>query len=399
MKRRFGLTTAGAAAMAAMFAAAFVAEAALAQAAEFVGSKACMRCHKEEHQSWQKTLHSKMVLPMKEGLLKDAGDAWEKDAKGTPGPTKGNVTGAAAKMDDVVFVVGTNWKQRYLIKDPTTGGHQFMDKQWNRMTKAWEGYGQKNTWETQCTTCHTTGFRLTAYDASNPKAQKWEYAEANIGCEACHGPGSVHAKSKKKADIYTFAGKSRAEQSKVCGYCHIRLENDQFKTAQGAASEYLPHPTVGQSYKAGEDWTKWYPDHVAIPVVNPKYPADKEWEAGDLKGLFKLDEQSKKTGIYDAAKHHQQYQEYLQSTHYKKDVASCSDCHSSHSSKDKPAKVAADTCKSAGCHDASFTVEKYMPGTGQTAAGLFVRTHTFNKDQARPKTLTATGTPEFFYKK
>lgn len=369
-----------------------------AQAAEFIGSQKCMRCHKDEHASWQKSLHAKMVLPAKEGMLKDAAEAWAKDSKGTVGPTKGNVTGEAAKMDDVVYIVGTNWKQRYLVKDPTTGGHQFMDKQWNRMTKQWEGYGQKNTWETQCATCHTTGYKLTAYDAANPKAQKWAYAEPNIGCEACHGPGEKHAKSKKAADIFTFTGKSKAEQTKVCGYCHIRLENEQFKTAQGNPSEHFPAPKVGDSYLPGDDWTKWYTDHVVIPVVNPKFGPDREYE-GDLKGMFKTDEQSKKSGIYDAGKHHQQYQEYIQSSHFKKDVTSCSDCHSSHAAEGKAMIVPANTCAKSGCHDASYTVEKYMPGTGQTATGLFVRTHTFNKDQARPKALTATGEPEFLNKK
>lgn len=51
--------------------------------------------------------------------------------------------------------------------------------------------------------------------------------------------------------------------------------------------------------------------------------------------------------------------------------------------------VATDTCK--GCHGASYTVEKCMSGTGSTAAGLFIRTHTFNKNQARPKAQMATG--------
>jgi hypothetical protein len=32
------------------------------------------------------------------------------------------------------------------------------------------------------------------------------------------------------------------------------------------------------------------------------------------------------------------------------------------------------------CHDASFTVEKYMPNTGKTAENLFVRSHTFVKN-------------------
>ncbi len=59
--------------------------------------------------------------------------------------------------------------------------------------------------------------------------------------------------------------------------------------------------------------------------------------------------------------------------------------------------VAKDTCK--GCHDASYTAEKYMPGTGSTAAGLFIRTHTFNKNQSRPPQTTATGEPEYYNKK
>jgi hypothetical protein len=106
-----------------------------------------------------------------------------------PGPTKGNIDGQAYKMDDVVFIVGTKWKQRYLVKNPATGNHQFMDKQWNRFTKQWENYGQKNDWETQCATCHTTDYRITAYDEKNTAATKVSIAECNVGCKGCHGPG------------------------------------------------------------------------------------------------------------------------------------------------------------------------------------------------------------------
>jgi len=91
------------------------------------------------------------------------------------------------------------------------------------------------------------------------------------------------------------------------------------------------------------------------------------------------------------------YQEYLQSAHYKtnkgKDQLSCSSCHSAHATDDKPKMIVAkDTCKQ--CHDASYTVDKYMPGTGQTVQGLFVRTHTFNKNPRPPKT-TASGEPVY----
>jgi hypothetical protein len=354
--------------------------------AEYIGSERCGGCHVEQYKTWKTTLHANMVRTRDAGILKDVVANWASDGK-NPGPTKVNLTGAPAKLDEVTHVVGSHWKQRFLVKNAQTGGHSFLDKQWNRMTKAWEPYGQKNDWETNCATCHVTGLRVLSYDEKNPAAQKVTFAEVNVGCEACHGPGSKHVQSRKKVDIYTFADKPKEVQTRVCGYCHIRLENELFHTAQGNPAEYLPHPTLGQTWKPGDDWTKWYPDKAIIPGVHAEDKIDATYK-GDLAGMFKLDDQSKKTGIYDAGKHHQQYQEYLQSKHYKSGVASCSDCHSSHGGA-KPAIVAENTCRN--CHDASFTVEKYMPATGQTAAGLFIRTHTFNKDQARPKALTASG--------
>jgi hypothetical protein len=89
---------------------------------------------------------------------------------------------------------------------------------------------------------------------------------------------------------------------------------------------HLPHPQVGKTWLPSEDWTKWYPTHVIIPGVQPEDRIDTVY-TGDLAGMFKLDEPSKATGIYDAGKYHQQYQEYLQSGHYttakEKDKLSC----------------------------------------------------------------------------
>lgn len=353
---------------------------------EFVGSAKCGQCHAEQHKTWKQSYHAKMVRPKDEAILKDVVAQW---ANG--GPTKVNLTGAPAKLDDVIYVVGSNWKQRFLVKNAATGGHLFLDKQWNRMAKRWENYGNKNDWDTNCGTCHSTGFRLTSYDEKNPTAQKWSMAELNVGCESCHGAGAKHAKSRKKADIYSFAGKSKEEQTRVCGYCHIRAENDKFLTAQGNPSEHMPHPEVGKTWHPSEDWTKWYPEHVVIPGVQPEDKIDTVYK-GDLAGAFKLDDLAKQNGFYDAAKHHQQYQEYLQSKHYQKNLLSCPDCHSLHAGK-KPVVAAKDTCKT--CHDASFTVDKYMPGTGQTVQDLYLRTHTFNKAQNRPAQTTVSGEPEY----
>jgi len=380
----------------AMFAAASaLATAAVAAEGDYAGSKACQKCHDAEYETWKNSYHSKMIRPKDEAILKDVVEQW---ANG--GPTKVNLTGAPAKLDDVVYVVGSKWKQRFLVKNPATGGHLFLDKQWNTLHKKWENYGQKNDWDTNCTTCHATEFKLTAYDAKAPQEQKWAMAEMNIGCEACHGPAADHAKSKGKKPVYSFKGKPVEEQTRVCGYCHIRLDNHQFKTAQGNSSEGLPHPDVGKSWHPSDDWTKWYPEGVVIPGVQPEDKIDAAYE-GDLKGMFKTDEQSKKTGIYDAAKHHQQYQEFLQSPHYKAKKAgqrmSCSNCHMSHSLEGKP-KIAdpKETCVK--CHDATYTADKYMPGVATTAGNNHIRTHTFNKDQARPPGPRVTTEPVYFKK-
>jgi len=283
-----------------------------AAADQFVGSDKCSTCHQAEFKSWQATYHSKMVQPAAQGLLKDAVDAWAKDGKGNAGPAKGNIDGKAYALADVQMVVGSKWKQRYLVKNPATGYHQFLDKQWNSYTKLWEGYGQKNDWETQCTTCHVTGYRVTEFDEKTSSIRKASFAEKNIGCEACHGPGGAHAASGKKTDIFNPRNAPKAEADKVCGYCHIRVENYRFKTGQGSASEQLPHPVVGQTYRAGrDDWTRWYPDQVLLVGIQPEDPVNKNYPKTDLADAFFIDEAAQKSGLFEARKHHQQYQEHL----------------------------------------------------------------------------------------
>ena len=71
---------------------------------QFVGSEKCKSCHTNEYATWKGTLHSKMIRTAKDGLLKDAGDNWAKDSKGNAGPTKANISGAPAKMEDVAHV-------------------------------------------------------------------------------------------------------------------------------------------------------------------------------------------------------------------------------------------------------------------------------------------------------
>ncbi len=366
--------------------------------ATFVGSEKCGGCHVDEYKTWKNSLHAKMVRTPREALLKDAGDAWAKDGKGNAGPAKGNVDGKAATMADVEFVVGSHWKQRYLVKNAATGNHQFLDKQWNTVHKQWEPYGNKADWETNCATCHATGYTLTAYDPKNPATQKYAMSERNTGCEACHGPGSLHAANLGKRPMFNPAKATKEQASLVCGYCHVRKENEHFKSAQNLPREDQPHPVLGESYKAGQDdWRTWYPEGMLIPGVLPNQPLSKNYPNTDLNNAFFLDEKAQKWNSYDARKHHEEYQEYVQSSHYKNNILACADCHSPHAVKGKAAIEPMKTC--AGCHGTTYDPDKIMPGLGSTAANLHVRSHTFNKNQDRPGGPTATGMPEpaYFY--
>jgi hypothetical protein len=379
MKKHFVVTAVGCALMLGLAA---TAGAAKAPKKEFAGSEACKKCHSEEYKSWKETWHSKMVRTKKEGILKEVVEKWASDGA-AEGPTTGNVTKAKFTLADVQYVVGSRWKQRFLVKNEQTGGMQFLNKQFNRSSSKWENYGNANDWNTNCGTCHTTGYRILEYDekfGKHGRTVKDSYSEMGVGCEACHGPGAKHIAAKgkdKKKTIFNPANADIKAQSKVCGYCHIRIENEKFMTAQGNPREDLPTPKVGDSYKAGDDWTLWYPEQAIIPGIRPSQPADKEY-SGDLKGLFKLDDHAMQNGVYEEAKHHQQYQGFLQSDHYKKGALSCITCHSPHAGKGKLKKVPRDSCHK--CHDASFTVEKYMPNTGKTADNLFVKSHTFSKN-------------------
>jgi hypothetical protein len=57
-------------------------------------------------------------------------------------------------MTDVVYVVGSRWKQRYLVKNPATGNLQFMDNSGTPSTSN-GAVRPKNDWETQCATPRT----------------------------------------------------------------------------------------------------------------------------------------------------------------------------------------------------------------------------------------------------
>lgn len=152
----------------------------------YVGSDKCQACHAVEFAGWKETLHSKMIQAVKVDPAAIIGDFV------TPSEIR------TFTKDEVAYTIGSQWKQRYM-----TDNYFVLHAEWIVQTKEWAPY-KARPWE-GCLGCHTTGF--------DPVTKK--FAEKNIGCEACHGPGSQHVVTGNPALIV------KTDDPQVCGQCHV----------------------------------------------------------------------------------------------------------------------------------------------------------------------------------
>jgi len=162
--------------------------------ATYVGSEKCERCHGTQHGIWEQTFHARMIRPVNEpGAL-----------MGVPPPAGINV----------IFTLGSHFRQRFIFLE---GGEYWVAKgQYVKATNDASSLqpAKDRKWES-CMTCHTTG-----YDPTRTPPNK--FTEISIGCEACHGPASVHVASPSRANIVNPARLSPRRAADVCGKCHNR---------------------------------------------------------------------------------------------------------------------------------------------------------------------------------
>jgi len=182
------------------------------EGATYVGSDTCFKCHSVEHRNWSNTLHANMIQDAAKNpaaVVADfsAGEEFRKK--------EGDAKGFA--KEDITFTLGNKYRQRYIKKTDT--GYEVLPGQWNVATKAWETATAAD-WVQACAGCHTTGF--------NVKDGSWN--QLSISCEACHGPGSVHADAASKLtpqssadDVYAVRQKIvKSVDATICSSCHTR---------------------------------------------------------------------------------------------------------------------------------------------------------------------------------
>jgi len=198
--------------------ASFIPAAAAAEAASapdhghYVGSLACKGCHEEIYARWSKTRMANVVRDPRQ----------HPDAI-TPDISKPNPVFNFTR-DDVAFVYGNRWKQRYFKK---IGEDYFpLPVQWDVVHQVWRKYFVPNNadwWAPLyppdnfqrptgplCDGCHSVN-----YDIKTKTVAEW-----NVGCERCHGPGEVHAKKPTRDNILNPAYFDYVHASDTCIQCH-----------------------------------------------------------------------------------------------------------------------------------------------------------------------------------
>jgi len=329
---------------------------------EYAGSLSCRRCHTATYERWSKTRMANVVTNPREHPEVVLPDFSKRDPLLT------------FTLDDVAFVYGSKWKQRYFTR---RGDDYFpLPAQWDVSNHVWRPYFvQPNTdwWVPHypadnmqrptgplCDGCHSVG-----YDVKTKAVAEW-----NVGCEKCHGPGRAHVAAPTAANIVNPAKLDFVRANDTCIQCH----------SQG---QPRTNPIEGKYF----DWPVGFA------------------QGKDLKDFWELEEHklgdTTFTHFADGTAHKNRMQgnDFVQSVMYRRGVT-CASCHDSHGSPNDALliKPSRDICL--GCHGSSSpngphasTIEAHthhargsagsdciachMPKIEQTIANVNVRSHTF----------------------
>lgn len=206
---------------------------------DFVGSKKCSECHSDIYDEWKLSQHARMSRTPEEVAKLD----------GVPLEELG------VSKEQLVIALGSHYVHRFVAEQ--NGELIVVPKIWDIREKCWikdESYiGEDVLWQKECAGCHTTGF----------SSENECFIEPGIGCEACHGAGSKHVKSKNPKDIVSHKSVSEERMEMVCISCHT----------SGMDNSYTYSFPVG--YKPGEDISKFYSG------LTPKPGQTKENFVGD----------------------------------------------------------------------------------------------------------------------
>lgn len=213
--------------------------------ATYVGTSSCVECHRGNHETYKHTAHSQALAVLDPAVEPP-------DASFHHGPSKRDYRvyrqGTEFRHEETVrdekgfvlaqvdlpvkYLIGSgNFCRSYLVE--VDGFLHESPLTWYTSRKAWDvspGYDFAEHWSFErpitvgCLNCHA-GRVEPREDALN----KFTFHEQAIGCERCHGPGSLHVAGHRekripKGDDLTIVQPSRLTRTQlesVCAECHL----------------------------------------------------------------------------------------------------------------------------------------------------------------------------------
>ena len=234
--------------------------------AEFTGDEACFDCHEEQYRGFQEHGMANSFYPMRSATVVEdftgvtvqdpkrgffyrpyrEGDRfWLEEFRRGPDEQKTH-----SLIREIEYVVGSGTAARtYLVEE---GGRYFeLPLTWYTQEERWDlspGYEVSNTRfdrliPDRCMACHNS------YPHSTPFAEgKYEEVPNGIGCERCHGPGSVHVEARLASPepagdidetIVNPAHLSLERRLDVCQQCHLHTTVSMLRDGR-TAYDYRP---------------------------------------------------------------------------------------------------------------------------------------------------------------
>jgi predicted CXXCH cytochrome family protein len=280
-------------------------------AGDYLGSKACARCHEVEQTQWTNSLHIKMTKPVAEALVVGDFSAGTRFADHGRSYTFGTQDGRpfmsvafgnqAPERFTVDYTLGAKRYQGYLSTLPD-GRIYVLPAFWHIASRRWVDWKEitpipdgahelRQIWNSNCFNCHGTNI-VQGYDV-DAKRYRSTWTEMGIGCEACHGPGRQHvelmeawekdpsskpaydnsSKNRQLSDILKIFSVRSSEPRRIydtCAYCHGN-KNNVFTGFRGGdrytdfALPFLISEPIPANDLQGEFWPDGRPNRFNRP--------------------------------------------------------------------------------------------------------------------------------------
>ena len=358
--------------------------------AGFVGSAACAECHAGEYERWRSSQHAVAMQVADETTVLGNFDGARFRSFGVTseffrrdGKFMVRTDGPDGKLADfeIRHTFGVYPLQQYLIELP--GGHvQALSIAWD--TRPQDQGGQRwfhlypneridhhdelhwtqrqQNWNFMCSDCHSTNVQKN-YDAE-AHTFATSFSEVSVGCEACHGPGSVHVGLARSAA-------SSGEPMPVSG---LTVNLDE---RRGAA--WVIDPATGNAARSTPRTTEKELDvcaqcHARRGQFSNGYQAGEPLQDHYLPALLS-------EGLYhpDGQQRDEVFNwgSFVSSRMYEKGVT-CGDCHEPHGGQlHAPGNAVCAQCHSAAKYDAPGHHFHEAGTPGAACAACHMQTETY----------------------